>query len=262
MTNFISRDPTAPPAAGSAHGTSEEATVVASGGDALPDDEVAGPLPRRRWLVSIVLLCVLPLFYIFTAVTSAVGWTDASASPAFVTFSLIPRLVAEGEVWRLITASGLHLGPLDLLASLLTLALIGTALEDRFGRKRYAALLALCAFGAGAAVILFAEPISRTATATGVGVGLLAASVLTREVTLRWPALVIVVAADVIALTVESNDISLYAPLGGLVTGMLVSGLLVRIPHEVRQGRMHYVGLAVVFVVLVGISGLGIALMP
>lgn len=234
--------------------------TVATGDGALRGDATY-PLPRRRWLVSAVLCGVLPLFYIFTAATSAVGWTDASASPAFVSMSLIPALVADGEVWRLITAAGLHLGPLDLIASLLTVGLIGTALEDRFGRKRYAALLALCAFGAGAAVMVFAEPISRTATATGAGVGLLAAALCTRQVRLRWPALVIVVAADALVLSLESYDISLFAPLGGLVTGAVVSWLLVGIPHEVRQGRMHYVGLAAVAAALVGVAALGIVLL-
>lgn len=234
---------------------------MASGGAVVPGGATYPPLPRRRWLVSTMVGLALPLLYVFTAATSAVGWTDASASPAFVSMSLIPRLVADGELWRLVTASGLHLGPLDLLASLLTVALIGTALEDRFGRKRYAALLALCAFGAGTAVILFAEPISRTATATGAGLGLLAAAVVTRQVRLRWLSLLVVVVVDTVVLALESYDISLFAPVGGMVTGIVVSLVLVGIPHEVRQGRMQYVGLAVVFAVLVAVSGLGIALM-
>lgn len=216
-------------------------------------------VPERRHVVSGTIAGVLVVIYVITAFTSPTGWTNTSASPGFVNLSLIPRLVSdEGELWRIVTASGLHLGVLDLAASLLTVLFIGMPLEDRFGRKRYLGLLFLGTVGAGAAVMLLAEGFSRTATATGASVALIgAALVVARRLRVNLWALGGLVVADVVVLWTQADDISLFAPLGGLVTGLAVAGVLVAVPSGPRRGRIQTAGLVGVFAVLVVLIVIG-----
>ncbi|MET0517880.1 MAG: rhomboid family intramembrane serine protease, partial [Burkholderiaceae bacterium] len=80
--------------------------------------------------------------------------------------------VAEGEWWRLITATFLHYGPLHLGLNMLALWWFGAAIEQVLGRGRYLLLYVVSGL-AGAAGALIFSPTSPTVGASGALFGLL-----------------------------------------------------------------------------------------
>ena len=85
--------------------------------------------------------------------------------------------VAEGDWWRLLTASFLHYGPLHLGMNMLVLWFIGPALESYFGHWRYA-LLYIVSGLAGSAGALIMSPNALTVGASGAIWGLMGAAVV------------------------------------------------------------------------------------
>ncbi len=85
--------------------------------------------------------------------------------------------VAEGDWWRLLTASFLHYGPLHLGMNMLVLWFIGPALESYFGHWRYL-LLYLVSGLAGSAGALIMSPNALTVGASGAIWGLMGAALV------------------------------------------------------------------------------------
>jgi membrane associated rhomboid family serine protease len=85
--------------------------------------------------------------------------------------------VAEGEWWRLITATFLHYGLLHLALNMLVLWFIGPALEEYLGRARYL-LLYVVAGLAGSAGALLLDPNTLAVGASGAIWGLMGAAVV------------------------------------------------------------------------------------
>ncbi len=85
--------------------------------------------------------------------------------------------VAEGEWWRLVTATFLHYGPLHLGMNMLVLWFIGPALEEYFGHARYA-LVYLVSGLAGSAGALVWSPNALTVGASGAIWGIMGAALI------------------------------------------------------------------------------------
>jgi membrane associated rhomboid family serine protease len=85
--------------------------------------------------------------------------------------------VSEGELWRLITATFLHYGPLHLGLNMLVLWFIGPALEEYLGHGRYA-LLYLVSGLAGSAGALLWSPNALTVGASGAIWGIMGAALI------------------------------------------------------------------------------------
>jgi membrane associated rhomboid family serine protease len=85
--------------------------------------------------------------------------------------------VAEGEWWRLITATFLHYGPLHLALNMLVLWFIGPALEEYLGRGRYLLLYVVSGL-AGSAGALLLDPDTLAVGASGAIWGLMGAAVV------------------------------------------------------------------------------------
>lgn len=69
--------------------------------------------------------------------------------------ALIPALVAEGQVWRLVSSVFLHSGFLHLALNMLSLYFLGSFVENAFGRGRFLALYALSGLSGGIAYLYF-----------------------------------------------------------------------------------------------------------
>ena len=69
--------------------------------------------------------------------------------------ALIPALVAEGQVWRLVSSVFLHSGFLHLALNMLSLYFLGSFVENTFGRGRFLALYALSGLSGGIAYLYF-----------------------------------------------------------------------------------------------------------
>jgi membrane associated rhomboid family serine protease len=85
--------------------------------------------------------------------------------------------VAEGEWWRLITATFLHYGPLHLALNMLVLWFIGPALEEYLGRARFL-LLYIVSGLAGSAGALLLDPNTLAVGASGAIWGLMGAALV------------------------------------------------------------------------------------
>ena len=87
--------------------------------------------------------------------------------------ALIQALVAEGEVWRLITSAFLHSGFVHLALNMLSLYFLGSFAEVTFGRSRFLALYLISGIAGGLAYLYFGSFNAPAVGASGAIFGLL-----------------------------------------------------------------------------------------
>jgi membrane associated rhomboid family serine protease len=129
--------------------------------------------------------------------------------------------VAEGDWWRLITATFLHYGLVHLGMNMLVLWIIGPPLEDYFGHGRYL-LVYVVAGLAGSAGALLWSPNALTVGASGAIWGIMGAALVLearRIYVFGGSALGLVVLN--LAITFLIPGISIGGHIGGLVGGAL-----------------------------------------
>lgn len=186
---------------------------------------VAGSVP---W-VSYVLLGLIALSFLAQQVLGN------SYTGQYALFGQIgPFGVAKGETYRLLTSAFLHGDWLHVALNAYALWLFGPALEQAFGRSRFAALYLLSALGGSAASYAFSEPGSVSLGASGAIFGLIAATMvvgrrLRRDNTGLWALLAINLALGFLVANIDWR-----AHVGGLVTGAAVAAALAYAP---RKGR-------------------------
>lgn len=183
------------------------------------------------------------------------GLIQNTASALFDDLSLIPVCTTgdlplqecpggSAEPWRLLSSAFLHYGLFHLAMNMLALLVLGADLERYLGLVRFVALYLVSALFGGAAVTLFAEPLSQTVGASGGVFGLLGAA----AVVIRFnhgdlrPLISVLVLNLVISLL---PGISLLGHLGGLAGGGLAATLLVLTR---RNPTAQWAGIAVLLV--------------
>jgi membrane associated rhomboid family serine protease len=171
--------------------------------------------------------------------------------------ALWPPAVADGQLYRLVTAAFLHYGATHLLLNMWALYVVGPPLEICLGRLRFGALYALSGLGGSVLVYLLAPLNTATAGASGAIFGLFGATfVVAKRLTLdvRWVVAVIVInlVFTFVVPAVSSQQISWQAHVGGLVTGGLVAAAYVYAPRE----RRNLIQAAVTIMVLVVFAAL------
>ncbi|MDQ7810094.1 rhomboid family intramembrane serine protease [Amycolatopsis sp. A133] len=218
----------------------------------LDERTVFGARLSQSVLVTQVILAVNVLVYLFT-VFQAQSLGDNDFSTAFQRGSLyVAATLGDDEWWRVLTNGFLHYGPIHVAVNMFSLWMMGRALEQICGRGRYLALYFMSMLGASAAVLLFDEPGSRTAGASGALFGLMGAyAVIVLKLRLNPTGLIITLALNAF-ITFGIQGISIYAHLGGLVTGALVTVALLYAP-EVNQARWQAVGLAIITLAIIGL---------
>jgi rhomboid protease GluP len=87
--------------------------------------------------------------------------------------ALIPALVAQGEVWRLVSSVFLHSGITHLGFNMLSLYFLGSFTEVAFGRTRFFALYLFSGVAGGLAYLYFGEFYQPAVGASGAIFGLL-----------------------------------------------------------------------------------------
>jgi rhomboid protease GluP len=87
--------------------------------------------------------------------------------------ALIPALVAQGEVWRLLSSMFLHSGITHLALNMLSLYFLGSFIEEAFGRSHFFALYMLSGISGGLAYLYFGELDAPAVGASGAIFGLL-----------------------------------------------------------------------------------------
>jgi membrane associated rhomboid family serine protease len=159
--------------------------------------------------------------------------------------------VAEGDWWRLITATFLHYGPFHLLLNMLALYWFGSLLEQRIGSGRFI-MLYLVSGLAGSAGALLLDPTVPTVGASGAIFGILGAGLVLeqqRDYVFGGSALGIIVIN--LVLTFSISSISIGGHLGGLIGGVLAAFILLQAEKR-RSPLIGIAGCVVLAVVAVG----------
>jgi membrane associated rhomboid family serine protease len=143
--------------------------------------------------------------------------------------------VADGELWRLVTAGFLHAGILHLLFNMYVLYILGTLLEPAIGRLRFA-LIYFVSLLCGSFGALLVTPDARTVGASGAVFGLMGAAVVVlrnRGIDPMQSGLPLWIGINLV-ITFAIPGISIGGHIGGLVGGAIVALVLFELPDRVR----------------------------
>lgn len=196
----------------------------------------------------------------------------ALGNPFTGRFMYVPYLTIS-EPWRMLTAAFLHSPSfvLHILANMYALWIVGPYLERLLGPVRFAALYLLSALGGSVGFFLLADPGSAgtagswtrgTVGASGAIFGLFASLLLVNRRLGRDSAGIIgVIVINAVLGFMPNLNIAWQAHLGGLITGVLVTTVLIHTPQHQRS-RLHPLGLAAIAALLLALTVIKIALVP
>jgi membrane associated rhomboid family serine protease len=158
--------------------------------------------------------------------------------------------VAEGEWWRLITATFLHYGPLHLAMNMLVLWFIGPTLEEYLGRGRYLLLYVVSGL-AGSAGALLLDPNVLAVGASGAIWGLMGAALVLelRKINVFGGQVLGLVVLN-LALTFLIPGISIGGHVGGGIGGAVAILAFTSLRRPPVLGTLAVVGVGVVSVAL------------
>lgn len=147
--------------------------------------------------------------------------------------------VADGEWYRLLTATFLHQDLTHILFNLVTLWVLGRMVEPTLGRGRFLAVYLLSGLGGSTLAYLVAAPNQPSLGASGAIFGLMGAlAVLARRQNFDMRPVIALLGLSLL-LTFTREGISWEGHVGGLVVGALVTIGLVYAPRE-RRNLVQY----------------------
>jgi membrane associated rhomboid family serine protease len=161
--------------------------------------------------------------------------------------------VADGEVWRILTAGFFHAGFFHLFFNMFALYILGGLLEPAIGRLRFG-LIYFVSLLAGSFGALLAEPTTPTVGASGAIFGLMGAAVVVmrnRGISPMESGLGFWILLNLL-ITFTVPNISIGGHIGGLVGGGLAAVVLfdlrdrVRVPDVVPAALVVALGAATV----------------
>ncbi len=162
----------------------------------------------------------------------------------------------DGAWWQVITSGFTHVDVMHIGLNMLTLWFLGPPLERILGRARFLAVYLLSLLAGSVGVLWFSGPSATTLGASGAIFGLLGALlVLTIRLKADTKTLLIWLGINVV-YTVIGPGVSWQAHLGGLLGGIITTGILVLAPRE-RRGPVQVLGLlgfALLMCVLIGVA--------
>jgi membrane associated rhomboid family serine protease len=151
-------------------------------------------------------------------------------------FALFGPSVADGEVYRILTAGFLHSGLLHLAVNMYSLWILGTLLEPAVGRVRFL-LIYFVSLLAGSFGALLVSPNSLTVGASGAIFGLMGAAVLVmrqRGIDPMQSGLPLWIGINLV-FSFAVPGISYGGHIGGLVGGALAAIALFEVPSRIRS---------------------------
>ena len=228
-----------------------------------PDDAALGraPAPRNSVgarlresppYVTIALIALNVVVYLYTGTQAAGGLDHPVLAPLFLDWQLQPDVIVhQGQYYRLFTAAFLHVSLLHIGANMLALGVIGVPLERLLGRWRTLAVYFIGILGGSATIFAFGSPDQPVAGASGAIFGLFAASlVLVRRLGLDLQWLIAVIALNFV-FTFSVHDISRLAHVGGFLAGGLAALMIAGRPRNRTRvsTRSQVLGLSAIVVI-------------
>lgn len=202
-------------------------------------------------LVTMSLITMNVVAYVLTALNSAGGFASNYASSMFGQLALwTPAIAAHQQYWRLLTSMFLHFGPFHLLVNMIALAVVGNQLEVIFGRARYLAVYLVAGLGGSVAVYLLQAPGAVTAGASGALFGLFGAVLVVVRRLRANPRPILFTIVLNLVVTFLIPNISKWAHIGGLVTGVALAAVIVYAPAGKNRSALQVSGVGVIVAVL------------
>ena len=251
-----------------------EDQITAAVGFQCPDDVRAGHrvqrrgrtsfggVPHERPLVTQILLAVNVAVFLVALAGGATLALGSGASPLYDTLAQQPvRLddgsgatdgIADGQLWRLLTATFLHYGGLHLLLNMVALSQLGPALEQVLGRARFLTLYLVAGVSGSALSYALGPETARSAGASGAVYGLVAALLLLarRRRQDTGPLLAFLLLGLLIS---QAPGIDLWGHVGGFVGGAAVAGVLYGVPAGPRRTALQALGVTAVVLLVAGV---------
>jgi membrane associated rhomboid family serine protease len=143
--------------------------------------------------------------------------------------------IVDGEWYRVITATFMHVSVLHIALNMLALYMLGSQLEPLLGRSRFITLYLLSALGGSAASLLMvSDPYSISIGASGAVYGLFGALfVVARRLGGDTRSILVVLALN-LAFSFTISGIDWRAHLGGLAIGSALAAVYAYAPKEQR----------------------------
>ena len=145
---------------------------------------------------------------------------------AVIMFGLHPPAVANGDWWRLITATFLHGSLLHLGFNMLALWILGTQVENYLGSKKFLLLYFVSAIGGSLASFYFSPPATFSIGASGAIFGLMGAFIVIGKKLRADVSQIMVLLLINVVLGFTVSGIDWRAHLGGLVAGVVFTKVL------------------------------------
>ncbi len=247
--------------------------VAASVGFQCPDDARSGTVRQARTTfggrltdnparVTITLIGINVVVFLATALGGSSLGFGGGESPLYARLALLPTAVtfqdigpvdgvAQGQYWRLLTATFLHFGFIHVLLNMLALLQLGPLLEAALGRVRFLALYLLSGIAGTTASYAFGPDVQLAAGASGAIFGLFSAAyVLERRRGGNGAQQFLVLLGINLVLTFTIPNIDVRGHLGGLVGGAVVAIVLVSVPPGPRRSLLQGLGCAAVALLL------------
>ena len=141
-------------------------------------------------------------------------------------FGMHPPAVANGDWWRLITATFLHGSLIHLGFNMLALWILGTQIERFIGSSKFLVLYFASALGGSLFSFYFSPPTTFSIGASGAVFGLMGAFVVIGKKVHADVSQIMVLLFINLVLGFTLSGIDWRAHLGGLITGVIVTRLL------------------------------------
>ncbi len=141
-------------------------------------------------------------------------------------FGLHPPAVANGDWWRLITATFLHGSLLHLGFNMLALWILGTQIENYLGSKKFLLLYFVSAIGGSLASFYFSPPATFSIGASGAIFGLMGAFIVIGKKLRADVSQIMILLLINVVLGFTVSGIDWRAHLGGLVAGAVFTKVL------------------------------------
>nr|WP_165217099.1 rhomboid family intramembrane serine protease [Schaalia sp. ZJ1691] len=219
----------------------------------------------RGPVVTYTIIGICAVLFLLGAVPSFVGVDAVEAwIRSWLAFTPVYGLI---QPWRFFSTAFLHSGILHVAFNMLALYWVGQALESALGHWRFANLYALSAIGGSVFVLAWslADPMmlhTVTVGASGAVFGLFGGVLVMQRTMGQDTRSILVLLGINLAYGFIGSNISWQAHLGGLITGLLVTWIYMRVDRprpsvtarrQSRQAVAVSAGMWVVMVVLTGL---------